>query len=82
MAQPIREIEQPSCPHFADQASTIIDHLRSTRHAVGEIEIGLCSVPIKAGRPMPLGGRSETAELLAWLTSKKDGQMFGHYLYR
>jgi hypothetical protein len=26
---------------------------------------------------MPLGGRSETAELLAWLTSKKDGQLFG-----
>src|SRR5258708_7663869 len=25
MAQEIREIEQPSCPHFADQASAIVD---------------------------------------------------------
>jgi hypothetical protein len=31
---------------------------------------------------MPLGGRSVTAELLGWFTSKKQGLMPGHYLYR
>jgi hypothetical protein len=30
---------------------------------------------------MPLRGRSVTAELLGWLTSKKQGLMPGHYLY-
>jgi hypothetical protein len=31
---------------------------------------------------MLLGGRSVTAELLGWFTSKKQGLMSGHYLYR